>query len=315
MFDNKWSPIYRPASFLMRYRLEYAPAWLLVRTLALAPVSVARGAGIVLGRLVYLLHGRLRRTGLRNLQLAFPQMPPAERRRILRGLFTSLGRQLGTFCHFPHYNRENISQLAVYDGFENFERAQARGKGVLFLTAHFGGWEVSSLMHALHGHPLHILVRPLDNPYLDRLVTRYRTLSGNRIIPKQDFARGMLAALRAAETVGILMDQNMTPEQGVFVDFFGIPACTSTLLARMALRTEAAVVPAFCLWDPTLRRYRVRFEPAMETVRTGNEEADIQANTAAYTRVIEDYARRYPDQWLWVHRRWKTRPPGKAQLY
>ncbi|HYN15822.1 MAG TPA: lysophospholipid acyltransferase family protein [Terriglobales bacterium] len=299
----------------MRHRLEFAPVWLLVRMLALLPASGARAVGIVLARTVYLLHGRLRRMGIRNLQLAFPQMAASERRRILRRVFTSLGRQLADFCRFPRYNRENISQLAVYDGFENFERAQARGKGVLFLTAHFGGWEISSFMHALHGHPLHILVRPLDNPYLDRMVTRYRTLSGNRTIPKQDFARSMLAALRAGEIVGILMDQNMIPEQGVFVDFFGIPACTSTLLARMALRTDAAVVPAFCLWNPVLRRYRMRFDPAMEVIRTGNEEADVLANTAAYTRVIEDYARRYPEQWLWVHRRWKTRPPGEAPLY
>jgi KDO2-lipid IV(A) lauroyltransferase len=299
----------------MRHRLEYAPVWLLVQVLALAPASVSRACGIVLARMAYLLHRRLRRVGMRNLQLAFPQMAASQRRRILRGVFSSLGRQLGDFCRFPHYNRENISQLAVYDGFENFERAQARGKGVLFLAAHFGGWEVSSFMHALHGHPLHILVRPLDNPHLDRLVTRHRTLSGNRTLPKQDFARAMLAALRAGETVGILMDQNMISEQGVFVDFFGIPACTSTLLARMALRTEAAVVPAFCLWDPTLRRYRMRFEPALETIHDGSEEANIVANTAAYTRVIEDYARRYPEQWLWVHRRWKTRPPGEAPLY
>ena len=299
----------------MRYRLEYAPVWLLVRVLGLMPAALARGLGITLAWVVYRLHGRLRRVGLRNLELAFPQMPAAERRRILRGVFRSLGRQLGDFCRFPRYTRANISQLAIYDGFENFERAHARGKGVLFLTAHFGGWEISSFMHALHGHPLHILVRPLDNPYLDRLVTHYRTLSGNRSIPKQDFARSMLAALRAGEIVGILMDQNMTPEQGVFVDFFGIPACTSTLLARMALRTDAAVVPAFCFWDPALRRYRMRFEPAIETIRSGQEAADIVANTAAYTKMIEDYARRYPEQWLWVHRRWKTRPPGEAPLY
>ena len=299
----------------MRYRLEYAPVWLLVRALALMPASLARAFGIALGWTVYLLHGRLRRTGLRNLQLAFPQMSLAERRRILRGVFTSLGRQLGVVCRFPRYNQENISKLAVYDGFENFERAQARGKGVLFLTGHFGGWEVSSFMHALHGHPLHILVRSLDNPYIDGLITRYRTLGGNRTIPKEDFGRGMLAALRAGETVGILMDQNMLPEHGVFVDFFGIPACTSTLMARMALRTDAAVVPGFCLWDAALGRYRVRFDPALSTIRTSDEKNDIAANTAAYTKVIEDYARRYPEQWLWVHRRWKTRPPGEEPLY
>jgi KDO2-lipid IV(A) lauroyltransferase len=299
----------------MRYRLEYAPVWLLVLVLGLAPAALARGIGIVLAQVIYLVHGRLRRVGMRNLQLAFPQMTIAQRAKILRGVFTTLGRQFGDFSRFPRYNRDNISKLAVYDGFENLERAQARGKGVLFLTAHFGGWEVSSFMHAMHRHPLSILVRSLDNTYLDRLVTRYRTSSGNRIMPKQDFARGMLAGLRAGETVGVLMDQNMTPDQGVFVDFFGIPACTSTLLARMALRTDAGVVPGFCLWDPTLRRYRVRFEPAMEIIRTGEEQADIVANTAAYTKVIEDNVRRYPDQWLWVHRRWKTRPQGEKPLY
>ncbi|HVP50840.1 MAG TPA: lysophospholipid acyltransferase family protein [Terriglobales bacterium] len=299
----------------MRHRLEYAPVWLLVQVLALLPAPAARAVGILLARAVSLLHTRLRRVGVRNLQLAFPQMPVSERRRVLRRLFTNLGRELADFCRFPRYRLDNIHQLVVYDGFENYERAYARGKGVLFLTAHFGGWEISSFMHALHGHPMHILVRPLDNPYLDALVTRNRTLSGNRTIPKQDFARAMLEALRAGETVGILMDQNMTPEQGVFVDFFGIPACTSTLMARMALRTDAAVVPAFCQWDAALRRYRMRFDPALPTIRTDDLEADIAANTAAYTKVIEDYARRYPDQWLWVHRRWKTRPPGAAPLY
>ncbi|HYA95771.1 MAG TPA: lysophospholipid acyltransferase family protein [Terriglobales bacterium] len=299
----------------MRNRLEYAPVWLLVRGLAIMPAFMARAVGIVLARTVCLLHGRLRQVGMRNLQLAFPQMPAPERRRILRRLFTNLGRQLGDFCRFPRYRRQNISQLVAYDGFEHFERAHARGKGVLFLTAHFGGWEISSFMHALHGHPMHILVRPLDNPYLDRLVTWNRTISGNHTIPKRDFARAMLAALRAGEIVGILMDQNMLPEQGVFVDFFGIPACTSTLMARMALRTDAAVVPAFCPWDPALGRYRMRFDPALPLIRSGDEEADILANTAAYTKVIEDYARRYPEQWLWVHRRWKTRPPAEKPLY
>ncbi len=299
----------------MRYRLEYAPVWLLVRLLLVLPQSLARAVGIVLAWTVYVLHRKLRRVGLRNLELAFPRMTAGERRRILRRLFTNIGRQLGDVCRFPRYHAGNISQLAVYDGFENFERAQAGGKGVLVLTGHVGGWEVSSFMHALHGHPIHILVRPLDNPYLDRLVMQYRTMSGNRIIAKQDFARSMLGALHAGETVGILMDQNMIAGQGVFVEFFGIPASTSTLLARMALRTGAAVVPGFCLWDGALGRYRVRFEPALDTIRTGNEQADIIANTATYTKVVEDYARRFPEQWLWVHRRWKTRPPGEKSLY
>jgi KDO2-lipid IV(A) lauroyltransferase len=299
----------------MRHRLEFAPVWLLVRTIGILPRPLARVFGISLAWLVYLLHRRLRRVGLRNLALAFPDKSPSARRKILRGTFTSLGRQLAEVCLFPRYTRENVGQVIVYDGFENYERAHARGKGVLYLTAHLGGWELSAFAHSLHGHPLKIVMRELDNPYLDALVQRYRTLHGNAVISKDNFVRGLLAAMRAGETVGILMDTNMTPPQGVFVDFFGIQACTASGLARIALRTDAAVVPGFSIWDPVLRKYRLRFEPAVKLIRTQDEEADVLANTALFTKVIEDHVRRYPDQWLWVHRRWKTRPPGERSLY
>lgn len=315
MFDNDFSRVLPSRFPRMRYRLEYALAWLLIRLLGALPRPMARVSGITLGQLVYLVHGKLRRVGMRNLMLAFPGKTTSERRRILRGEFTSLGRQLAEVCLFPRYTRENVSKVVVYDGFENFERAQARGKGVLYLTAHLGGWELSAFAHSLHGHPLHVVMRGMDNPYLDRLVQRMRTMHGNRAVDKDNFVRGLLSAMKASETVGILMDTNMTPPQGVFVDFFGIPACTASGLARIALRTDAAVVPGFTVWDRDLRKYRLRFEPSLKLLRTGDEEADIVANTAMFTKVIEDYVRRYPDQWLWVHRRWKTRPPGEKGLY
>jgi len=299
----------------MRYRLEYALAWLLIRGISILPRPVARAAGIGLGQLVYLLHGKLRRVGMRNLQLAFPQKSAHERRRILRGEFTSLGRQLAEVCLFPSYTRENVTKIVVYDGFENFERAEARGKGVIYLTAHLGGWELSAFSHSIQGHPLHVVMRSMDNPFLDRFITHLRTMHGNRAVDKDNFVRGLLSAMKAGETVGILMDTNMTPPQGVFVDFFGIPACTASGLARIALRTDAAVVPGFTIWDRELRKYRLRFDPALALIRTGVEEADIVANTALFTKVIEQYVRRYPDQWLWVHRRWKTRPAGEKSLY
>ena len=299
----------------MRYRLEYALAWLLIRGISILPRPVARAAGIGLGQLVYLLHGKLRRVGMRNLQLAFPEKSAHERRRILRGEFTSLGRQLAEVCLFPRYTRENVTKIVVYDGFENFERAEARGKGVIYLTAHLGGWELSAFSHSIQGHPLHVVMRSMDNPFLDRFITHLRTMHGNRAVDKDNFVRGLLSAMKAGETVGILMDTNMTPPQGVFVDFFGIPACTASGLARIALRTDAAVVPGFTIWDRELRKYRLRFDPALDLIRTGDEEADIVANTALFTKVIEQYVRRYPDQWLWVHRRWKTRPAGEKSLY
>ena len=299
----------------MRHRLEYAPVWLLVRLLALLPRRLARGAGIALAHTFRILHRRLTRVGHRNLELAFPEKSRAERDRILRGVFTSLGRLLAEFTKFPKYTKENVSKIAIYDGFENFETAEARGKGVLFLTAHLGGWEVGSFVHSLHGHPLHVLVRPLDNPYLDRLSTSYRTLHGGSVISKDDFARGIISAMRKGETVGILMDTNMTPPQGVFVDYFGHQACTASGIARIAMKTDAAVVPAFTIWDSGIGKYRIHFEPAVPHANTGDTEADVVTNTQTLTKVIEQFVRKYPDQWLWVHRRWKTRPAGEASLY
>jgi KDO2-lipid IV(A) lauroyltransferase len=299
----------------MRYHLEYALAWCLVKLIGALPRPLARATGIALGQLIYVVHGKLRRVGMRNLALAFPGKTLSERRKIVRGVFTSLGRQLAEVCLFPCYTRDNVPQVVTYDGFENFDRASERGKGVLFLTGHVGGWELSAFAHSLYGHPLHFVMRPLDNPYLDAMVRRYRTMHGNTPILKHDPSRELLRALKSGATVGILMDTNMTPPEGIFVDFFGVPACTASGLARIALRTDAAVVPGFTLWDPVLRKYRLRFDPPLKLVRTGDNDADIRANTQLFTKVLEDFVRRYPDQWLWVHRRWKTRPPGEPPLY
>lgn len=289
--------------------------WLIVHVLGALPRPLARAGGITLAWLLYLLHFRLRSVAMRNLQIAFPEKSARERRRIVSMLFTGLGRHLAEFCLFPRYTRQNVTQAAVHDGMENYEAARARGKGVLFLTGHFGGWEVGSLVHSIAGHPLHIVVRELDNHYVNNLVIRYRCLHGNKVLDKDDFARGLLAAMRSGETVGILMDTNMTPPQGIFVDYFGVPACTASGVARVALKTGCAVVPGFTLWDPALGKYRVQLLPALELVRSGNDEADVAANTQLFTRVIEEYARRYPEQWLWVHRRWKTRPEGMPPIY
>jgi Kdo2-lipid IVA lauroyltransferase/acyltransferase len=299
----------------VRERLEYALVWPWIKLLGLLPRPASRAIGIGTGLLTYHVHRRLRAVGMRNLALAFPEMPEDERRQILRGEFVSLGRQLAEVCLFPSYKRENVSQIVVYDGLENYEHAAACGKGVLFLTGHLGAWELSAFAHSLQGYPLWVVMRPLDNPYVNNLVERYRTMHGNRTVSKDDFVRGLLAAMRAGESVGILMDTNMTPPQGVFVSFFGIPACTASGLARIALRTDAAVVPGFTTWDAKTSKYTLRFDPALKLIRTGDDQADIVANTALFTSVIEDYVRRYPDQWLWLHRRWKTRPEGEPPLY
>ena len=299
----------------MRRKLEYAAAWPFIKIFGLLPRSLSRALAIFLSQIVYLLHVRLRHVGMRNLAMAFPEKSEKERARILRGEFKSLGRELAELCQFPRYTLENVEQVVVYDGLENYEKAYARKKGVLFLTAHFGGWELSAFVHSLHGHPMYVVMRPMDNPYLDRLLQDYRTMHGNKTVNKDDFVRGLLAAMKAGEVVGILMDTNMTPPQGIFVNFFGIPACTASGIARIALRTDSAVVPTFTIWDEALGKYRLRFDPGLELIRTGDQEADIVSNTQLFTKVIEDYVRKYPEQWLWVHRRWKTRPEGEKGLY
>src|SRR5580693_10118855 len=299
----------------MRQWLEYAAAWTGLKALGLLPRSTARQVGAAFAALAYQVRTPLRRAAMFNLQLAFPDMSEAERKRIVRGMVRQIGWMAGEFSQFPKYTAANISQIVTIDGAKNFECAQRRGKGVLFLTGHMSAWELAPFAHALHGHPLHFLVRPVANPHVDALVNRYRCLSGNRPIEKNKSARAILKVLGEAGTVGILMDHNTSLDEGVFVNFFGVPASTSSGLARLALRTDAAVVPGFLLWDASRRKYRLRFEKAVELARTGNEEADVIENTQRFTQVIEEHVRQYPDQWLWVHKRWKTRPPGDPSMY
>jgi len=299
----------------MRQWIEFLPVWLLAQTLRFLPRPLAHGCGRALGMTVYLLHGRLRRVGRRNLEMAFPEMPPEERERILKGVYHSLGRQLAEVAKFPDYRERSVDRIAIYDGVEHYHEAKARGKGVIFLTGHVGGWELSSFVHSLHGHWLNIVARSLDNSLLDRWVKQRREMHGNKVHDKDEYARGLLAAMRRGETVGVLMDTNMTPPQGVFVDFFGRKACTASGVARVAKRTGAAVVPAFAIWDDALGKYRLHLEAAIPTVCTGDDESDAIANTQNYTAAIERIIRAHPEQWLWVHRRWKTRPPGEPPLY
>lgn len=179
----------------------------------------------------------------------------------------------------------------------------------MFATAHFGNWELSAFAHAFLTQPMNIVVRPLDNIALDALVERYRQLSGNRIISKRDAARGILRALHNNEAVGILIDQNTAPSEGVYIDFFGRKACAGVAFAKIAAKTGAAVVPGFAVWSDLERRYVLRFYPAVAI--TG----DTQDDTQQIHSVLENVIREHPEQWLWIHRRWKTRPEGEEPVY
>ena len=282
----------------MRETIEYWLAIAVARSLGRMPRGLARLLAGMLVFTLYWAHGRLRRVGVRNLELAFPELSTKRRRAELRGVYLHLGWQLVEFCRMPRYTAENTRGWLRTEGLEHFLAAEARGKGVLIVTGHLGAWELSSFYHSMMGHPMGMVIRRLDNRRLDDFVNGIRCLHGNQ-----------------GKTVGILMDTNMTPPQGVFVRFFGRQACTASGLAHVALKTGAAVLPGFALWEPAERQYVLHFGPELVLARTGDAQADILAATQQCTEVIEGWIRRYPDQWLWIHRRWKTRPAGEPGLY
>ena len=298
-----------------RERIEF---WLVVavaQTLGRLPRGLARALVDLLTAFLYRALARLRRVGERNLELAMPELAPSLRTNILRNVFRNLGWHLVEFCRMTRYTPENLHGWIRTEGLEHYTAAKSRGKGVLILTGHLGAWELSSFYHSLMGHPMGMVIRRLDNRFLDAYVNDVRCMHGNRVLHKDDFARGLLTAMHGSEAVGILMDTNMTPPQGVFVRFFGIEACTASGLARVAIKTGAAVLPGFCVWDESEHHYVLHFGPELTFTRTGNSESDILAATQQCNDVLESWIRRYPDQWLWIHRRWKTRPAGEPGLY
>jgi KDO2-lipid IV(A) lauroyltransferase len=292
-----------------RNRAEYAIAVAVVKSLEWAPLPLARGLARFYVRLLDLAIPRLRRVALRNLSFAMPEAGRARHTAVADGVFRSIARMLVVFARFPSIHRGNLDRWVRAEGAEHFDAALRRGRGVLFATAHLGNWELSAFAHGFLTGPMSVVARPLDNPLLDRLVESRRALSGNRPLFKKDSARAILKALAANQAVGVLIDQNSAADSGVFADFFGVPACAGTGFAKLAWRSGAAVIPGFALWMESERRYVLRFYPAVEM--TGDAERD----TRELQRQLEAVVREYPDQWLWIHRRWKTRPPGSPPLY
>jgi Kdo2-lipid IVA lauroyltransferase/acyltransferase len=286
--------------------LEYGVAKVVIASLRWLPLAAAARLAFFYARLLDRAIPRLRAIAYQNLSFA---LPSADARTITDGVFASIARIILVFSRLPSIKRANVTDWIRYDGLEHFIEAKRRRKGVLFATAHLGNWELSAFAHALLTEPMHVVVRALDNRYIDRIVESRRVLSGNSIIQKKDAARAILRALANNEAVGILIDQNASLDEGAFVDFFGMPACAGLAFARIANHTGAAVIPGFALWSETERKYILRFYPILEM--TGNDEAD----TSRIHRHLEAVIREYPDQWLWIHRRWKTRPPGAHAVY
>jgi KDO2-lipid IV(A) lauroyltransferase len=303
------------AKSTLQINSEYLIARSLLALLAVLPLPFALRAGSILGSIGYHFSGRLRRTGLRNLELAFPELDARRREDLLRGCFQNLGRLLGVFSHFGKESPKALQALMECEGLEHLDAAIKSGRGVILFTGHVGAWELSSFGLSLFGYPLSFLVRRIDNPKIEALVERSRMRRGNRTIDKRSAAREMLQLLQAGGTLGILVDLNTLDREGIFVDFFGMPASTTFVLAKLALRTGALVLPVFAPWDKKRGRFLLKIDEPLNYNATGDEEEDMRRLTQLFTSVVEKYVRLYPDQWLWIHRRWKTRPPGEPGIY
>jgi len=308
-------PMAKPGK--LQTSLEYLLARMVLSGLGILPRPLAIAVGLSIGRLAYFLPGNLRRTGQRNLEIAFPEMPEPERRRLLGGCFASLGRLLGEFSQLPRATPESLRKIIEYDevGLAHLREAEKNKRGVIFLTGHLGVWELHSFGWSALEYPLSFLVRPLDNPRIEEMIEAVRTRFGNRAIDKQSAARQSLRVLRVGITLGILSDLNTQTREGVFVPFFGKLACTTAGIATLALKTDAVVIPTCAVWNKERKRYFFHGDPPVELVRTGDHNKDIEVNTARFAAAVERMVRLYPDQWLWIHKRWKTRPEGEADLY
>jgi Kdo2-lipid IVA lauroyltransferase/acyltransferase len=300
---------------LMRATVEYFAALWVLTVLRVLPRQIAVSTARLISGIFYRFSSRLRNVGERNLAIAMPETDSLERARILRGCFDNLGRLAAEFSHLPKSSPKSLSRLVRFEGLEHFLKAREQGRGVILITSHLGAWELSAVALAASGYSMTVLVRRLDNARVEQMIDRIRTRFGNKMIDKRGAVRALLRALHKGETVGILGDLNSLHKDGIFVPFFGRQACTVTGIATLALHTGAPVVPLCIPWNEEHKCYVLKFDPPLELLRTGNHEYDILANTASWTLALEKHIRSYPEQWLWIHKRWRTRPKGEVDLY
>jgi KDO2-lipid IV(A) lauroyltransferase len=297
-------------------KIQLCAVRFLLWAIGILPLRLSMRVGQAVSRFLAKFLPRLRKTARRNLEIAFPQMPGSEKEKIVRATFESLGRHLGFVSHFRKFRPEDIRNLVEIVGKEeNFDPARATGRGILFFTGHFGSWEIFNLLPPAFGYEMNILVRRIDNPLVEEFVDKMRTRFGAVTLDKTKAARKMFRILENGGLLGILADLNVQEHEGIFVDFFGVPASTTTSIARLALATDAIVLPAFAVWEESRQKYVVYLDPPIEYQKTGNSPEDVREITEKITKVVENYVRKYPEQWLWIHKRWNTRPKGEKSLY
>jgi KDO2-lipid IV(A) lauroyltransferase len=297
--------------------LEYAVFKAVFGTFAALPYGLALRFGARLGEVFYLLDRRRRRIALINLKLAFPEKSVDEHLRILRVSCRNLGRTAAEFCQLNHLNAARVAELVEIPDRDAWELVQrhARETGGIAVTAHLGNWELLAYTQGLLGDPISVVHRRIKNPLVDAAVARVRGGAGTPSIAKKSAARAALEILKRKGMLASPVDQNQTARYGVFVDFFGRPASTISGVARLAMRTGAVMFPAFLVRQGETERHQLLILPEIQVAHSGNRESDVRETTQRCARVVEEMIRNYPEQWIWFHKRWRTRPPGMARLY
>jgi Kdo2-lipid IVA lauroyltransferase/acyltransferase len=298
-----------------RANLEYLPVAALVRMFAAMPLERALKVGASLGAIIMRLDVGNRPIGIKNLEIAFPDLGAKARLKILADMYRNWGRIIAEWPHSGALNRDNIEKFVTYDGVENLREALliAEKRGAIILTAHYGNFELLPLAHSMYGYPLAMIHRPNRNPAIDREIRRVRTSVGAEIIERKQAGLALVKYLRRKYQVAVALDLDV--RDGVFVDFFGKPACTSDGVARIAMATRAPVVPAFMVREGHTARHRITVLPMLEMAASRDREECVHENTQRMTAAIETMIRRHPDHWNWIHRRWKTRPTGEPRFY
>jgi KDO2-lipid IV(A) lauroyltransferase len=292
-----------------RFALESRAAAVATRLIGRLPRRVSLAAGRRLGRLWGELDRRHVAIAAGNLRRAFPHWDERRAFTTARAVYGHFGAAMFDLLWMQGRGRERILELVEVVGREHVDAAMARGKGALLVTGHIGSWELHGLAHGWLFGPIGVIARPLDNPALDQRLCALRAQGGNTVIYKRKALATVLRFLREGRGVAVLIDQNVQPADGIFVDFFGHQAATTTVAAALALKTGCALVPTHTELLPD-GRYRLVYDPMVDWRPTGDRNADIAAITQELTTAIERWVRDVPEQWLWMHRRWKTQPPG-----
>lgn len=301
-----------------RHRLEYAGLRALAAVLAALPLTLAMRISAATAALVIRVAGRVRRIGLVNLAIAFPEKSEAERLAILVASYRNLGRMVAECAHLHRLNPANVRATVTPDDgpiWTDEMLPALASQGILVLTGHFGNWEMFAYTYGLLGYPVSLVHQTIKNPFVDRFIEGLRSGGGTRLFRKQEAARAVLRALAERKLVVLPLDQNQSRRAGIFVEFFGRAASTSPGLARIALRTGAPIYPAFLVRDGTSAHHRIVILPRVTIGSMADRDSAVHELTQRCTAVLEAMIRKHPDHWLWTHKRWRTRPLGESELY